>query len=233
MILGIVSGVLFSKLSRLEQQLSASVAENNVGFHEVIGTKRITANVDSGQVAALQKQVKSLQALVDKRNKSSIANNTAGIKNLSNTSKETKAAIDSLVVEVEQLKATQRAGGQSSSNGSGSVSSAELKKLQAKQKALEKSLALELGALKALEAKVKQLSQQGPIVASGSAGNSKNLSALQSSLANLEKKIKANDQSIQAIETQNDQLKRSLSLLRAESARVYRLVESSLNNGGG
>lgn len=63
------------------------------------------------------------------------------------------------------------------------------------------------------------------------AASSKELSALQSALARFEKKIKANEQSIQTVETQNDQLKRGLSLLPAESARVSRLVESSLNSG--
>lgn len=63
------------------------------------------------------------------------------------------------------------------------------------------------------------------------AASSKELSALQSTLARFEKKIKANEQSIQTVETQNDQLKRGLSLLPAESARVSRLVESSLNSG--
>lgn len=230
LVLGIVSGVLFSKLSVLEQQLLAPQTESEAQLSPGNIPQNTAAAADLKLVAELQKQVKRLQNLVDKRNKSSIANNTSGIKNLTNTTKEAKAAIDSLVMEVEQLKTVQRAGGNSKS--SAALSNAGLKKLEKKQKSLEKSLALELSALKALEVKVKKLSKQGPITVSGGGASSKELSTLQTSLATLEKKIKANDTSIQTIETQNDQLKRSLSLLRAESARVYRLVESSLNTGG-
>lgn len=229
LVFGIVSGVLFSKLSVLEQQLLAPQSENEAQLSPGDIPQNAVA-ADLKRVLELQNQVKRLEDLVDNRNKSSIANNTSDIKNLNNITKETKAAIDSLVMEVEQLKTVERAGGDP--KGVASLSNAKLIKLEEAQKSLEKSLALELSALKALEAKVKQLSIQGPISVSDGGASSKELSAVQSTLATLEKKIKANDQSIQTIETQNDQLKRSLSLLQAESARVYRLVESSLNSGG-
>lgn len=165
LVFAIVSGVLFSKFSVLEQQLLAPQPENEAQLSPGDIPQNAVA-ADLKMVLELQKQVQRLEDLVDNRNKFSIANNTSDIKNLNNITKETKAAIASLVMEVEQLKTVERAGGDSKDVAS--LSNAKLIKLEEAQKSLEKSLAFELRALKALEAKVKQLSVQGAIsVSSG------------------------------------------------------------------
>lgn len=234
-IMGIVGGVLFSKISTLESQLSktplsseASIVKNDNG------SKSLVSAGSSEDIKALEQQLSGLQKLVEKRNKTSIANNTRSIKELKNMTRESRDAVKSLVVEVEELKDLQKdalVSGNSNSNDGG-VSRAALKKLEKKQKALEKSLALELKALKRLESRVKRLGENSsaPAPLASSAPSGDQLSGLKSSLAGLEKQIGANDNAIKSIEAENDQLKRSISLLRAESARVYRLVESSMKN---
>ena len=228
-ILGVVSGALFSKFSVLEQQVMALSTDKIQGSSNNTATNQ-AVSIDKDQFEELQKDLKDLKALVYARNKNSIANNTEKLRTLRNATKDVEQAIKILDQEIGELKTLQAdsVSSNKSSKTSSNVSNAALKRLEKKQAALDKRLAKELISLKKLESTVKNIGKNAP-VPSGGGANSADLTDLKNSLAKLEKQIKANDESIDKVEIHNDKLKRSISLLRAESARVYRLVESSMN----
>jgi len=228
-ILGVVSGALFSKISILEQEVLA-LSVDNIQVASDGNTENQANFVDKGQFNKIEKDLGDLKTLVYTRNKSSIANNTDKLRALLNVTKDVEQAIKILDKELGELKAIQvnSVSSNKGSKTSSNISNAALKRLEQKQAALDKRLAKELISLRKLESTVKSIGKNAP-VSSGGGANSADLTDLKNSLANLEKQIKANDESIDAVEMHNDKLKRSISLLRAESARVYRLVESSMN----
>ena len=227
-ILGVVSGVLFSKISVLEQQVLAFSSDKAQGFSDHTAANQM-GSIEKSQLDNLQIDLKKLENLVYQRNKNSIANNTGRITNLRNTTRESKQAINMLTTELEELKAGRMspAGSNKSSKITSNVSNTAFRKLEKKQLALEKRLAQELISLKKLESMVNNIGSNTS-VKTGRGTNSAELAGLNKSLTKLEKQIKANNESIDTVEMHNEKLKRSISLLRAESARVYRLVESSM-----